>query len=1019
MKMKASKKTPRARAAKASIRPVIGELASDKVAGTSAEHAKLIVGVGASAGGLEALGKFFGNMRADSGLAFVVVQHLSPDYRSFMVELLSKRTNISVHLAEEGQIVKPNHIYLIPPKKHLKIFEGKLSLSEPHTERGINLPIDVFFRSLAEDQSRRAVGVVLSGTGSDGTMGIRAIKDAGGLVIVQSEATAQFDGMPRSAIGTGLADFILAPEEMSKALLQYVRHPFVAQEQVLSRDQSTTEMLMHKIFAVLRERCGVDFSLYKPATIDRRIERRMSVNQIHTLGEYCRYLENSPREAALLFNELLICVTRFLRDRDAFDFLGKSILPDLLKRAAAEHNVRVWVPGCSTGEEAYSLAMLLAEQMERLGKRWDLKIFATDLSKDAIETASQGIYTESMVADVPPEYLKKYFAKKADGYQVVNGLRKAVIFARHDLLKDPPFTKLDLISCRNLLIYFQPTLQAKVLSLFHFALKPEGMLFLGSSESLGDAADRFQSMSTRYKIYQTRPVTRMSLPKFSFRPSVREGLTSHQISLRPPARNVAATVESIYKEIITDCVAACLVVDENNDILHVLGRAGEYLKPPQGAFTNNILKLTSHNLSAALATALHRSAREGAPFVYDNVTFKDGKALRKVRLRIRQLNGGTKGPHLRLVFIEEKAVQKESATRIEHYDLDKTARRRIRDLEHELTYTKESLQATIEELETANEELQATNEELLAANEELQSTNEELQSVNEELHTVNAENLSRIEELTQLTNDINNLLATSNVGTMLVDHSLRIRRASSAIFSLTGLSAQDVGAPLEVVGRLLRCPDLITRAERVLQSGQAEEGELPHTGKRCLLLRLTPYKTETNATLGLVVTVIDITARKQSEVKLAESQALTHNILNSLPLHVAVIDAGGRIMHVNHSWEGFARRSCQSCHTDLGIGTNYFTACRNGTCPFVHGTPECQVGTLEVLQGKRLVYEREYLCDTPDGPQWYLFHVTPLPGAAEGVVICHFNITALRSKEASSDRQAAATPLSPAKADAR
>jgi len=950
-----------------------------------------IVGVGASAGGLEALGKLFAEMPVNSGLSFVVVQHLSPDYKSFMVELLSKKTSIPVSRAEDQLEVAPNHIYLIPPKKNLKILKGRLLLVDPDLSRGFNLPIDVFFRSLAEERQHHAIGIVLSGTGSDGTMGIRALKDAGGMVMVQTEATAQFDGMPRSAIGTGLADFILPPEEMPKQLMSYLQHPFVVKQETILRTQNSTDSLMHKIFALLKEHCGADFSSYKPSVIDRRIARRITINQLNNLEEYVRYLQTSPREAMLLFNELLICVTRFFRDREAFEFLQKVTVPELFKNTPAGETIRVWVPSCSTGEEAYSLAMLLTEAMRLRDKSWPVKIFATDISKTAIENASQGLYSESEVADVPAEMLKRYFTRRPEGWQVNQALRQAVVFAKHDLLKDPPFTKLDLVSCRNVLIYFQPALQSRIISMFHFALKPGGILFLGNSETVGEQTDRFHTLSSRHKVYQARATGLM--PSYDLR-SVNPASPRLAESLRPTRYQPAADLrllEAVYQEVIADFAPACIVVDENNDVLHLLGKAGDYLHPPTGAFTRNVLKLTNRHISVTLATMLHRASRDGREHAFDNVKFRHGRKLLIVRLRVRPLrlhDGATTGP--RLIFIEPKQAVRVTRKEVAEFQADQTASQRIADLEQELVYSKETLQATIEELETSNEELQATNEELLAANEELQSTNEELQSLNEELHTVNTENQSRIEELTALSNDINNLMASARIGTMLVDDNLRIRRMSSALSTMTQLRLADVGAPLEVLSRELQAPQIIDLAQQVVESDQPREHLVLGYQSRSILVRLVPYKTETNITRGLVVTLIDLTETRRHE-------AIIQDIIDSLPAHMAVVDEQGVILYVNRPWQRFARAN--GCLGKSGqVGDNYFEACQKAV-PQAPEVSACLIGLRGVLEGRTPMFEHEYPCHSATEQRWFLMTATPLSTTGKGLLIAHLDITRRKQQE--------------------
>lgn len=986
-------KKQRVRAGKKNV-PAVKSVAAPSTPGEMAPPlapSHYIVGVGASAGGLEALGKLFAEMPVNSGLSFVVVQHLSPDYKSFMVELLSKKTSIPVSRAEDQLEVAPNHIYLIPPKKNLKIFRGRLQLVEPDLSRGFNLPIDVFFRSLAEERQHHAIGIVLSGTGSDGTMGIRALKDAGGMVMVQTEATAQFDGMPRSAIGTGLADFILPPEEMPKQLMSYLQHPFVVKQESILRTQSSTDSLMHKIFALLREHSGADFSSYKPSVIDRRIARRITINQLNNLEEYVRYLQTSPREALVLFNELLICVTRFFRDRETFEFLQKTTLPELFKNTPAGETIRIWVSSCSTGEEAYSLAMLLTEEMRLRDKNWPIKIFATDISKTAIENASQGLYSESEVADVPPEMLKRYFTRRPDGWQVSQALRQVVVFAKHDLLKDPPFTKLDLVSCRNVLIYFQPALQSRIISMFHFALKPGGILFLGNSETVGEQTDRFHTLSARHKVYQAR-VTGL-LPGYDAR-AVNPSAARTVEPLRPTRYQPAADLrllEAVYQEVIADSSPACIVVDENNDVLHLLGKAGEFLHQPTGAFTRNVLKLTNRHISVTLATMLHRAGRDGREHAFDNVKYRQGRKLIVLRLRVRplRLNGGA-GAGPRLIFIEPKQAARVTRKEVAEFQADQTASQRIADLEQELVYSKETLQATIEELETSNEELQATNEELLASNEELQSTNEELQSLNEELHTVNTENQSRIEELTALSNDINNLMASARIGTMLVDDNLRIRRMSSALSTMTLLRATDIGAPLEVLSRELQAPQIIELAQQVTQSDQPREHLVPSHRGRSVLVRLVPYKTETNTTRGLVVTLIDLTETRRQET-------IIQDILDSLPSNMAVVDEQGVIRYVNQPWTRFGNSN--GCIGKSGqVGDNYFEVCEKAAL-LAPEVSVCLTGLRGVLEGRLPLFEHEYPCHSSTEKRWFLMTASPLSITGKGLIISHLDITRRKQQE--------------------
>jgi two-component system CheB/CheR fusion protein len=949
---------------------------------------EFIVGVGASAGGLDALGRFFGAVPAQNGLAFVVVQHLSPDHKSFMVELLSRKSHMPVVQAEDGQTLRPAHVYLLPPRKLLKVFQGKVLLTDTAPERGLQLPIDVFFRSLADDQKGRAIGVILSGTGSDGTLGVRAIKDEGGMVMVQSEASAEFDGMPRSAIGTGLADFIAAPEELPGLLAQYVKHPLAVRDGALVREETAPESAMRLIFAILRERTGVDFSFYKATTIDRRIERRMSVQQIDSLQSYARFLETSPQETEVLFNNLLICVTRFFRDREMWELLEKDLLEKLLEALGPQETFRAWMPGCSTGEEAYSMAMVLSEVMERMGRRCEVKIFATDVSKESLDAASIGFYSESMVADIPPERLARHFVRRPDGFQIAQTLRKSVVFARHDLLKDPPFTRMDLVCCRNLLIYFQPLLQAKVLQAFRNALKPDAVLVLGSSETPGELADRFTTVNARHRIYRLKAGARgLELP-FPIGPGrTVESLHATASRLhRPP--EIRTSLDFILREIIREFAPACFVVDENRELLHLFGRAGEYLQHPDGSTTNNILRLTTHNLGPALGPALHKAARDNAEFVYDNVRFTHNGVGRVARLKVRPLATPGQSTQLFLVFVEEVRVQPEVQPG-QDFQTDQAVSQRIRELEQELAHARENLQATVEELETSNEELQASNEELVASNEELQSTNEELQSVNEELHTVNAEHHGRIEELIALSNDLSNLFTVANIGAALVDEDLRLRKMASAMFPLTGLTPSDVGAPIEVLARQLDAPAVLAMAARVRDSGVTEELEIMTGRGKVLLVRATPFLTETGQSSGLVLTLVDITARSRSEARVVASEGLLRGVLNSLPAHIAVVDAGGVITQVNEAWDRFARQNGAPKGSALGVGANYFDICRAASGPFGDEARAVLEGMEAVLAGRLPCYELEYPCHSPEGHRWFLLHVSRISLPTPGLVVSH------------------------------
>ncbi len=860
------------------------------------------VGVGASAGGLEALESFFAPMPADSGMAFIVIQHLSPDYKSMMVELLSKRTAMPVRRAEEGMLVEANSLYLIPPKKNLSIFHGKLLLSESDHSRGLNLPIDVFLRSLADDQGEKSIGVILSGTGSDGVRGIRAIKEAGGMVMAQSEESARFDGMPRAAISTGLADFILAPDEMPPRLLSFIRHPYAAKTdrpQTLLSDEDG----MTRIFALLRERTRVDFTFYKPSTVVRRIERRMTVNQIHDLRDYVKFMESYSGEVMALYRELLIGVTSFFRDRAVFDELEAHYLPRLFERAEARE-VRFWVAGCSTGEEAYSLAMLSREVLGSLGKRLDVKIFATDLDRDAILRASGGIYPESIAADLSPKYLTRYFQRREDHYQIDRSIREMVVFAQHNLIKDPPFTNIELVSCRNLLIYLQPVLQRKAMELMNFSLNPQGILLLGSSETTGELAELFEPMHQKFKIYASKGKRRPTRdgPEFSTVPEVRpwqnharaaggQWLRSHEEE---------RMLDRFLQSLAGDYVPLAVVVNEQMEALHILGDSEGYFRLPSGRLMNDITKIAVKDLAIPLATGLQKVFKSGEELKYTSIRLKWRDETRSVQIRIRPLPGKKGQEPLAAVFIEEMAPQAKepTVTSTQVFDVTQEAEQRIHDLEQELQFSRENLQATIEELETSNEELQATNEELLASNEELQSTNEELQSVNEELHTVNAEYQSKIIELTELNNDLDNLMGSTRIGTLFLDENLAIRRFTPEVRRVLKILDSDIGRPVNHLVHTLAQVDLFALIDEVARSATEQEREVRTQDGAWLLMRLLPYRVGAGTVSGVVLTFTDIGLLKTTQDALSDRETWLHSLYRAAPVGIGRVVAR-RFLEVN------------------------------------------------------------------------------------------------------------------------
>ena len=804
-----------------------------------------IVGVGASAGGLEAFTQLLQHLPVDTGMAFVLVQHLDPDHESALTEILARATAMPVREVTDKLAVEPNHVYVIPPDKRLSMARGQLRLEPREQTAGAQRSIDSFLESLAQDRQEQAIGVILSGTASDGTLGLEAIKAEGGITFAQDES-AKYDSMPRSAVAAGCVDFVLSPEGIARELARIARHPHVSgarahrgrkprgdgesSEAAPAKGGRTVELdgglrmhALRKILLLLRNHCGVDFSLYKPSTIQRRITRRMVLNKCETLEAYAGFLRGNEKELDALYSDLLINVTSFFRNPEAFEALKREVFPKLLQQRRPEEPVRVWVPGCSTGQEAYSLAMAYLEFCENSSRAPKLQIFATDLNEALLEKARHGLYPKSLVQDVSPERLRRFFVEEEGGYRVSKGLRERCVFARQNLLSDPPFSRLDLISCRNLLIYIEAGSQQKILPAFHYALKPDGFLFLGASESIGSSTDLFEPVDKKTKIFRRKPGVTPGC-RCRFRGVIRPAQAN-----APAGKALEGQAGEVNAQREADRVMANrfappgVLVDANLQILQSRGATGAYLEPPTGKASFDLLKMAREDLMLPLRAALNKARKQGKVVRTENVSLGHDAEGRRVNLEVMPLKNLKERCYL--VCFEEaprpgasRGRERASAKRQSPAPASRarrSERQRLAELERELAETRDYLQSLQEQYEAANEELQASNEEVTSANEELQSINEELEtskeeleSTNEELTTVNEEMANRNQELNRLNSDLNNLHVSINTPILLLGRDLSIRRFTPLAEKLFNLLATDVGRPLSSIRHNLDFPGL-------------------------------------------------------------------------------------------------------------------------------------------------------------------------------------------------------------------
>jgi two-component system CheB/CheR fusion protein len=884
-----------------------------------------IVGIGASAGGLEAFDQFFTHMPPDSGMAFVLVQHLDPKHKSILSELVRRYTRMPVREVEDGMTVEPNSVYVIPPNRNMAILHRKLHLLEQSDISGLRTPIDFFFRSLAEDLKEKAICIVLSGTGTEGAMGLRAVKGEGGMAMAQDAESAKYDGMPRSAIGTGLVDYVLPPEKMAEQLIRYVLHATGDVSAITTDEADKDGGLLQKIFILIRSQTGHDFSYYKQNTILRRIERRMAVNQISGLPAYVRYMQDDPREAVILFKELLIGVTNFFRDKEAFEALRDKAIPRVFENRSPDNPLRIWVPGCSTGEEAYSIAILCQDFMGTAGKNLSVQIFATDIDNAAIESARLGLYPNSMAVDVPPDYLTRFFARENGSFRVKKEIRDKVVFALQNVTTDPPFSKIDLISCRNLLIYLGPELQKRVLPLFHYSLKKDGFLFLGTSETIGEFSDYFSIVDRKGKLFKRKETNIVRGDILDFHaPTTTDRRVDAQVSRHlGPMR--ATSYREVAERIIRESYGpTAVIINEKSEVLYIHGRAGKYLEPPSGEFTGDILAMAREGMRLELATAIRKVSVLKAEIRTPHIRVKTNGEDQLINLVVKPISQPPSLEGTLMVIFEDLPLEVMAELQLTTDEsIDAESHSRIQQLEQELRSTKEYLQTTIEELETSNEELKSTNEELQSSNEELQSTNEELetskeelQSINEELTTVNSELQQKIDQLNKTSSDLNNLLSSTQIGTIFLDLSLHIQRFTPTMSDIINLIPTDVGRPVSHIVTKMRYQGLVEDAKGVLKTLAPREVEIQTEDDRWFLMRILPYRTIENMIDGVVITFVDTTQRREIEEKLRQeiierekseqkikiTLSYAENIVNTVREPLLVLDGDMHVVSVNQSF---------------------------------------------------------------------------------------------------------------------
>ncbi len=883
-----------------------------------------IVGIGASAGGLEAFSQLLKNLPNDTGMAFILIQHLEPKHESQLSEILSRVASVPVKQITNNITISPNQVYAIPPNKYLEIKKRKLILSERIKTDGVYMPIDYFFQSLAADQKNKAIGIILSGTASDGTIGLKAIKAEGGLTFAQDEESAKYPGMPHSAVESGNVDIILPPDKIAKELIRIGKHPYIAfsqssKEEKREKDEEkdfedAKEDSLTEIYRKLRSSAGVDFSNYKLSTVKRRISRRMIINKIRKIEDYVKFIKEDKNEVMNLYHDLLINVTTFFRDPEVFEILQNKIYPKLIKNISNDNSLRVWIPGCATGEEAYSIAISLLEFLDKKSANINIQIFATDISEPSIEKARAGIYPESVIKEIPVEIQKRYFVRYNGGYQVSKTIRDLCIFARQNLAKDPPFSKIDLISCRNLLIYLSAELQKKIVPIFHYALKPDGCLLLGTSESIGNFGELFQLTDRKCKIYERKEYQKRIDYNFALSNIRNEKTNEKKYEDFPDDLDILKEADRL---ILSKYAPAAILINQNLEIIQFRGKINQYLAPAPGDASLNLFKMIKEGINVELHTSIRKAANTKKPVILENVKIDTNGSSKNIDLEVVPLktSADSQGTFFLVLFNErdmsnnlgtKKKLNKEKD---EETEIVSNADSRIEKLKEELSITKEHLQSIIEELEAANEELRSALEELQSSNEELQSTNEEmetareeLQSTNEELMTVNDELESRNIELNEANNDLSNVLASVNIAIVIFGKDLKIRRYTQKAEAVWNLISSDIGRPFSHLKPNFDLPDLKEKILDVMDELESKEIEVKDNENRYYSMKIRPYKTADSKIDGVVISLYNVDVMKKEMTSMTTEKDYFEAVQNTVREPLLILNKNLIVESANKSF---------------------------------------------------------------------------------------------------------------------